>query len=381
MDCFECMYIIPILIFRLIVYICPCIFKHKPHFKSSLEAQMHSATFKRKFGWWTGASKREINTRECFYTLLGLLDRKMGLEELANFVNKLSENMNRTGQVPARWTAGWWGREIPHFRSRIKEVPVVDSNMFFLILVWHNYWDNPRVITQLYLSTQRAFKWLERFIAEDTFYEPVDSSWETTREHSGHLLLTNVLMIKAIQSMEMIAVVNQDQRTKDKCIALHKKFIQKWQPELYRTQEVLPRILAVYWNILPESFTMSFNQELNTLFIPLRTEGPIKIRKTTRAWLRGRDDMHTDIIWPFVGFLWIIALKKHMKREAASHWWDNYMDFHEPSTLHNMYDLDGKPIRRAFLRSEGMHVATISLFLAAKQAIEDIDKDVTDVPV
>jgi len=340
---------------------------------------MNSATFKRKFGWWTGAYKQEINTRECFYTLLGLLNRKKGTEELEMFVSKLAENMNRTGQVPDRWTVGWWAGETPHYRSRIKEVPVVDSNMFFLILMWYNYWDNqgdgPGITADLYLSTQRAFKWLERFIADDTFYEPVDSSWETTREHSGHLLLTNVLMIKTIHSMEMIALVNKDTRLRDKCRALHTKFIQKWQPELYRTQEVLPRILAVYWSIVPASFTMSFNQELNTLFIPLRSEGPIKIRKTLRSWLKGRDDMHTDVIWPFVGFLWILALSKHMKIEAASHWWNNYMDFHAPSTLHDMYDTDGKPIHRAFLRAEGMHVATISLFLAAKHALENMEND------
>jgi|TARA_B110000967_G_C18850939_1_gene544580 hypothetical protein len=289
--------------------------------------------------------------------------------------------MNRNGQVPARFHAHWWKGEVPHYRSIIKKEPVVDSNMYFIILLWILHEHRPGATKELYLTAQRAFKWLEKHVAADTFYEPVGSSWETTREHNGQLILTNVLMTQAIHSMELIALVNQDNRTKDKCIKLHKRFVQKWQPELYRTQEVLPRILAVYWNIVPSTFIMSFNQEITTIFVPLRTDGPIQYKKTFRSWIRGRDDMHSDIIWPFVGFLWIMVLAKRMRRELAQHWWSSYMEFDAPRTLHNIYSETGKPIRRAFLRSEAAHAATISLFFAAKKYIGELETDGLEMPV
>lgn len=379
MDCFECMSILPIFILRFIVWATPCLFKHQTHFKSTLEGQLLTSR-SRRGGWWSGANRVSIDVRDSFFVFLGLLHRQMGAQELRQFVYRLSEDMNRKGQVPARYTPHWWKGEMPHYNSEIKEQAVVDSNMYFIILIWLLNEIDSGSTEELYISAQRAFKWLIKHVAEDTFYEPIDSSWETTRKHNGHLLLTNVIMTKTIHCMELIALVNKDTRTKDKCLNMHKKFMQKWQAELYRTQEVLPRILGVYWNIVPPQFLMSFNQELNTIFIPLRTEGPIKISKTFRSWVRGRDDMHTDIIWPFVGFLWIMTLGKQMKREAATHWWTNYLEFQSPRTLHNIYCPDtGKPIRRAFLRAEAMHAPTLSLCLAAKYCIETLEKEFNDL--
>ena len=54
---------------------------------------------------------------------------------MKKFVFRLTENMNRKGQVPCRWEPHWWSGEEPRYRSLIKEVSVIDSNMFFLILI------------------------------------------------------------------------------------------------------------------------------------------------------------------------------------------------------------------------------------------------------
>tara|TARA_B100000780_G_scaffold186650_1_gene131080 strand:- start:216 stop:437 length:222 start_codon:yes stop_codon:yes gene_type:complete len=69
-----------------------------------------------------------------------------------------------------------------------------------------------------------------------------------------------------------------------------------------------------------------------------------------------------------------------MKREQASQWWANYMEFQAPWTLHNMYcPHTGKPIRRSFLRSEAKHAATLSLCLAAKHALETVEKEINEI--
>jgi len=368
----ECLSICPVLFARVIVWCFPCIGQHQRHFDLSLTSQLQSCREKRG-GYWSSSDKSEINTRESFYTFLGL--GSQGADDLAKFVHRLAENMNRKGQVPARWSAHWWKNEVPHYRSKIRDVPIVDSNMYFLMLLWLLHQQKPGATKELYLTAQRAFKWLEKHIAADTFYEEVDSSWETTREHKGSTLLTNVLMIKTIRSMELIALLHKDERTKNKCMKLHQTFIQKWQSELYRTQEVLPRILGVYWNIVPTTFLMSFDQELTTNWIPLRTDGPIQTNKTARSRIRGRDDMHSEVIWPFVGFLWIIVLAERMKYELANHWWDSYLEFHAPMTIHNMYEpTTGKPVRRACLRATSMHASSISLYFAAKNAIDKLEQ-------
>ena len=100
-------------------------------------------------------------------------------------------------------------------------------------------------------------------------------------------------------------------KTKDLCIQRYGKFIEKLQPQLYRTQEVLPRILGICWNMVPDAFLPSFNQDIDSnTWIPLRTDGPVEIATTMRSMILGRSDIHTQIIWPFVGFLWIIILEK-----------------------------------------------------------------------
>jgi hypothetical protein len=307
------------------------------------------------------------------------------------FVYRLSENMNRKGQVPCAWKPHWWSGEEPQYRSNVKEVPVIDSNMFFIILIWELYerlQDAETLkgeITELYLPAQRAFKWLGKYIANDTLYEPVDSSWETSIEHRGHLLLTNIIMVKAIRAMELMAITHRDDRVKKKCIKLYDKFIQKWQPELYRTQECLPRILGVYWNLVPETFLASFNQEIQSkeyTWIPLRAQGPVQTKNTYYSIVRGTSDLHTEIIWPFVGFLWIHVCAKRLKKDMAFHWWESYMDFHAPRTLHDIYEpSSGKPVRRAFLKAEGTHAATISMFFSARSGMDYLQTEDIDLPV
>ena len=367
----ECLSIPFILCARAIVHFFPCICKHKTYYKSSLDGQLNTCR-SRRGGYWSGSGRKKICTRENFYVFLGETG-KTHTTDMKKFVHRLAENMNRKGQVPYSWEPHWWSGEEPQYRSKIKEVSVIDSNMFFLILIWELH-EKEIGITELYLPAQRAFKWLEKHIAENTIYEPIDSSWETTIEHNGHLLLSNVIMARALRAMELIAMVHRDERIKNKCSKMYDKFIAKWQPELFRTQECLPRILGVYWNLVPSTFLASFNQEIQTkdyTWIPLRVKGPVETKKTYNSWIKGTSDLHTEIIWPFIGFLWVKICAKRLKKDIAFHWWESYMDFHAPRTLHNVYEpKTGKPVRRAFLKAEGTHAATISMFFAARNGID-----------
>ena len=207
MSCYICLITIPAIIWRTIVSMCSCIYKPRTHFKSSLRSQMQSCR-SRKGGWWSGMFRQIIDTRECFYTLLGLLDMEEGREDLKLFINRLTDDMNTKGQVPSSYHPHWFRGELPRYRSNFEEVPIVDSNMFYIILLWEKH-EREISVDKYYISAQRAYQFLDKYVAENTLYEPMGASWENTREHNSHLLLTNVIMARTIRCMELLALINQ----------------------------------------------------------------------------------------------------------------------------------------------------------------------------
>ena len=221
---------IPQLFARFIVWLLPCLCKHKLYYKANLVVQLQTCRSK-KGGYTTGDGVREINTRQTFYTFLGLLETQKGnvtkalADDIELYTQRLANDMSTKGQVPCKYVKGFFGTEIPKYRSDRTETQVVDSNMFYIILLWLLNDYRPNTVNTLYLSAQRAFRFLENRIENDIFKEPIDASWETTRLHDGYLLLTNVLMIKTIRSMEMISLVNSDNRIQEKCRILHLSLI------------------------------------------------------------------------------------------------------------------------------------------------------------
>jgi hypothetical protein len=309
--------------------------------------------------------------RDTFYVLLGLKLRKRGFKELILFIQRLADDMNSKGQVPCRYEYSWFYGDTPCYLSKRSEIPEIDANIYFLIMAgWLVEPGETKILRSLFLNFQRAYEWIDVYHCQDTIYEPLDASWEYTLNHKGHLLLTNIIYIQAIRSMELIAMVNKNNELLKTCQIKHGIYIEKWQPELYRTQEVLPRILGVYWNMVPYNFLMSFNQSLPATLVPLRTNGPIKTKKTFHSWIRGKSDLHDTIIWPFIGFLWISILAEKMKKDVARGWWASYTEFHKPKILYDIYYHDTlMPINRAFLKAKPTHAVTVSMYTTAKHLI------------
>lgn len=374
MNCFECLKIIPILFFRWLVWMTPYCFKpaNPPNHSPEIQLQL---THSRNGGWYSGYYRHTIDVRDTFYVLLGLKLRMRGFKELITFVERLAFDMNAEGQVPCRYDYSWYGvswhgTETPAFKSKRTKTSKIDANIYFLIMIGWLYDSKPKLVKRLYLHCQRAYKWLETFQCQNIIYEPEDASWENTLKHPGHLLMTNVIYIQAIRSMELLAMVNRDNVLMQECVSKHTDYIRKWQPELYRTQEVIPRILAIYWNMVPSTFLMSFNQELSPPWVPLRTHGPITVSKTFHSWIRGMSDLHDTVAWPFVGFLWMAVLATKMKKDIAKGWWDSYNEFHRQKTIYDIYCMKtGKIINRAFIKSTPTHAVTLSMYIAAKELI------------
>ena len=327
-----------------------------------------SANRHRKGGWYTDKTNKHMLTRETFYTLMAFRFCKREVEYVGEYVSFLSTHMSTDGQIPWKFTESWSGSVVPHYS--INGNPVVDANAQFIIMVsWlHEY--NTKVVQQLYLNTRRAHEWLQTFMQKDMFLEPPDSSWETTRQYDkGYVLTTNVLVCHSIRAMELVCMVVRENTQQKHMEILHTRVKAKLQEQLFTTQEVLPRILGVYWNILPAHFWRSFNQELKYP-IPLLTSGPLSYPTTWSSWMYGQDDQHTTLIYPWIGFFWIALLTKRYQYETADTWWTLYEDFHSANTIYDMYTPENMtPVRRAFVQSQPSHSLSLAMYQAATHGL------------
>jgi hypothetical protein len=316
-------------------------------------------------GWYTNKEHRTVSTRESFFTIMALHNCKEDVAHIERYVHRLSEHMTSDGQVPWKFTETWSGTEVPHYTCNGKKV--VDANAQFLILLEWLHGTRSQTLKLLHLHARRAYQWLETFMKNNAFYEESGSSWENTIQHSGYVLLTNVLVCQSIRSMELICMSQGEKKHQELMVKTHGHFIESLQKNLYTSQEVLPRMLAIYWNMLPVTFLKSYNQELRYP-IPLITPGPCAPSTTWESWLYGTDDIHTRLVYPWIGFLWTLILFKTYKTEEAKKWWEYYGLFEKHSTLYNIYTpMNMKPVRRAFLQSCSGHSLSMAMFIAAKQ--------------
>lgn len=334
--------------------------------QSPLDVQLSSNRHQHG-GWYTNHDCTLMLIRETFYTLMALKFCKRDVEYVAEYVLYLAKQMSAAGQIPWKRTESWSGQVDWHYIQHNN--PVVDATAQFIIMVGWLYEFKPNIVDQLYLHTRRAHAWLQTFMQEYKFYEPLGSSWETTRLYdNGYGLTTNVLICQSIRAMELICMVQKEQTQQKRMQVLHTRVKATLQEQLFTTQEVLPRMLGVYWNIVPEQFWRSFNQELKYP-IPLLTSGPLSYPTTWDSWMYGRDDLHTTLIYPWLGFFWISLLAARSQHDAAVTWWELYSDFHTTSTLYDIYSPELSPVQRAFLHSQRGHSLTLAMYQAASHGL------------
>jgi hypothetical protein len=356
-----------VLLYRSVYACAPQILPKNDHSVCPFATQLKSNECKRG-GWYTNKEHETVLTRESFFTIMALKFGEEDVTDIEKYVHRLSEHMTSDGQVPWKFTETWMGAEVPHYTYKNKKV--VDANAQFLILLEWLHDTRSKTLKRLYLHARRAYQWLENFMKNNEFYEDSGSSWENTIQHSGYALLSNVLVCQSIRSMELICMSQGDKKQQELMVKRHGHFTESLQTKLYTSQEVLPRMLAIYWNMLPPRFCKSYNQELKYP-IPLITPGPTLPSTTWESWLYGMDDIHTSLIYPWIGFLWTLILFKGYKTNEAKKWWESYALFESRSTLYNMYTpVNVIPVQRAFLKSSPCHSLTLAMFISAKQIAE-----------
>ena len=379
MACYNICLIPFILIYRFIVWVCFCCFQHHQTFYSSISEQLESRRSIRG-GWYENVHREFINTRDTFYILLAMYNMKA--EKTCQlewkFIQRLHTSMTQKGHIPWGFYTHWFNGEIPIFDN--DGIDVVDANALFIIMTCRYYTFNDRDINSyphkdmhtLWLGAQRAWEWLNNQIDQDVFLEPVGASWAYSSVHNGDVLLTNVYITHAARSMELLAIYNRDSFQQNKYRKIHQAFMARIVPEIYKTQETLPRILAVNWNMVPNTFIISFNAQITEGYVPTRLPGPINVHSTWSAKIKGKTDQFTTIIWPWIGLFWIVVLAKKNKKNEVRAWWTSYMEYHNPHTLYDMYSpKTHKPLRRAFLKASPMHALTLAMQLAASDASFD----------
>ena len=370
----ECVRVPFVLFYRFVIWSCLCLFNARNPAVVNIDRQFEFL-IDIKGGWWQNYYQQRISVRDNFYIFLALRFKNGGHQELEKFVDRLTNLMTNDGQIPYEILPSWYHGHTAVYNSIRCNTPVIDANLQYIIMVCWLYEHNPKKAMTLYLHCQRAWQWLDVNIINDTFHEEIDASWETSRKHNGMLLLTNILMIKTIRCMELLSMHSNDERKRRKFVKMYEKCVAKWLPEVYKTQEVLPRILAVQFGISPRSFIQSFNQSIHYVWIPCRLEGPIKQETTTHSWIYGYEDKHDTVVWPWIGMLWILVLKSKGFDELANSWWISYIEFHRPETIFDMYSADTKlPLRRAFLKAQPCHTLSLAMQIivhkySAKQTV------------
>ena len=341
----------------------PSLFTQPETMVSPFDVQLTSNGCRRG-GWYTNKYSGAVETRETFFTIMALKFCNQDVAHIEKFVQRLADHMTADGQVPWKFTESWSRTSVPHYNYR--KSPVVDANAQFLILLEWLTNTRSKTVKRLYLHARRAFQWLEQYMKDDMFYEAAGSSWATSRAHTGYVLTSNVFVCQSIRSMELICMIQKDKTQQKLMEVTHRRFVHNIQNKLYTTQEVLPRILAVYWNMVPVHFWKSFNQELNYP-IPLLTDGPQPCPTTWESWLYGTSDEHTTLVYPWLGLLWTALLFTKQQHTIATQWWDKYQDFHTSSTLYDVYTPDNLvPVHRAFLKGGIAHSLTLAMHAAAK---------------
>lgn len=369
----ECLVIPFVCCFRALVQIFPCLFKHSLYFSTPLTLQFEKASCI-SGGWHSDQSKTYISVRDTFFTMMATLfqEKPDTKNHLRATLQKISRQMLNTGQVPYEFRKTWFDNSAPVYISDRRGVPVIDANIQYIIMTWWLYQNYNMFDQKQYLYCQRAWEWIENHILQDAVLEPEDASWETTRAGGGALLLTNVMATKAIRCMELLSIVRQDSQNAMRFQHMHKRFLSRWVNEIYKTQQTLPKILAIAWNMVPDTFIESFQQQIHNPWMPLWLDGPLKMPVTTHARLYGQSDIHTTIVWPWVGLLWVCVLVDKHKYDLAKTWWASYLEFHRPHTLYDMYTKHGEPVRRAFVRAKPAHTLTLGMQIAAKHCTDNI---------
>jgi hypothetical protein len=328
-------------------------------------------------GYFTGSNHKIISTRENFYTCLGLqfLNQNVSVE----YVELLAKHMNAINQIPAYFTENMWGKLIPHYKQNGYEI--VSSNAIFLILLEWLSESHNQTSQALFLTAQRAMQYIEQFIKDDVFFEPDFGCWENTRKPTNMSGLTSsVLVCRAIRSLEMLAMKSGNKTIQKKCVEKHTRFLKKLRVLLFQTQETLPRMLAVYFNMMPSSFWRSFDQEFKFDLIPLLTPGPIEYQSTWESWIYGMDDQHTTLIYPWITYFWIGILGSKGKTGMAKEYFDELWDLHSEPTIFSVYETKTlQPVSRAFLKSDPAHSTTLAMYLFARDICEEREEKVENV--
>jgi hypothetical protein len=341
------------------------LFKHNKPFDQQLVSNKIDG------GYFTGSNHKKISTRENFYTFLGL--RAGGENVSVEYIILLSNHMSASNQIPAYFTENIWGDKCPYYK--VNGYEIVDSNAIFLILLEWLSESHSQTAKAIFLIAQRAMQYLENFIKDDVFFEPDFSSWENTRlptKNSG--LTTSVLVCRAFRSLEMLAMKNGNHSIQKKCVEKHTRFLKKLRVKLYQTQETIPRMLAVFFNMMPSNFWRSFDQEFKLDLIPLIIHGPIDFPCTWESWLYGIGDQHTTILYPWIAYFWIGILGRKGKVEMAKEYFNELQDLHLEPTFYSIYDPETyQPVRRAFLSAEPTHSITLAMYSVARDICEDRD--------
>jgi glycogen debranching enzyme len=315
-------------------------------------------------------------------------------------------NANKTCQLPLRIGRSDFSIALSVFGFDLKKkkkpryhffygFTPVDQNSLFVIAL-HEYIKKTGEVDFLSENIPKVEKIMEWNFLQDKdgdllIEENGYSTWADSINKKGKVLYSNVCHAHALYCLSELFKRLKDEKQSEKYSSLHCKVKEKinaifWSGEYYidwiddgkihNYFSTDGNILAIIWNIADKTKARHI-EECSHIFdindVPSQAVHPSYPNNLVSAQVKliGLSDYHNGVSWLFLGALNALAKNKLGMRKEATQILEKMAELIvKHKGVYEIYEKDGKPVKRLFYRSEFPFAWSSGLFIyAAKEII------------
>ena len=361
------------------------------------ESTLHS-TFSNKGINAGGSHFSDLWVRDACFAGIGALSHNLQIE-VKRSLETMAKNCKEDGQLPLRIGSKYFflkylglsknNDEPMYFEDKYSGSIPMDSNSLFIILL-HQYTETTQdsnFLQQHFFIALKAMNWLiSHTNSESLITETPYSGWADSLKKKGMVLYTNVLYLKALQSMyELSNKLEQDHlchRFQKRYLTSLERFNDLFWKETYFS-DIHPNqcgeIFSTDGNLLAIYFDIATPAQANHIFSTISSKGidksfcietnvpkyPFSMIYTPFHFIR-LQDYHNGLKWLWIECLYILCKEKcGLQHEARTRLLELSKKILEYNGIYEVYESSGKPVKRLFYKSESCFSWSSGLFLAA----------------
>ncbi len=336
--------------------------------------------------------------RDSFFSCLAALDLK-DYEIVKKNLLLFIKNQKQSGEMPLRMgnrfiLPKFLGIKIkkelkPRFEEDKNFSYPLDQNLLFVIAAseYVKKTKNKDFAKKYYLNFKSAINFILRYTDGTLLSESVYSNWEDSLKIRGHIIYTSVCYYKALKSISYLAKIFGDklweknysleaERVKDEInnelwngSYFSLMFYKGKRHDYFNTSG---NLLAIYWGLADKQQALSIQHCLEekgiSKYVPSLTNHPSYPLKFVffPLYLIGMGDYHNGQCWSWIGCLdALVKAKLGMKKESVlllERIADKIIEYNQ---IYEVYEKNGKPVKRLFYKSEENFSWTAAFFILA----------------